>query len=120
MSELHRAMRSALAIVIAAAFAFLPRAAHADAAAVAVSSVDTSHYPTISMTVTVPPGAGPIDSNGFAVSDGTATVAPSVNLLAGDDLRVMLLFDTSGSMAGAPLDAAKSAAKTFVAAIPRT
>jgi tight adherence protein B len=42
----------------------------------------------------------------------------TVEALPSDDLNVVLAIDTSGSMSGAPLDAAKDAATQFLAAVP--
>ena len=73
----------------------------------------------IELDIAVPATVGalaPVASN-FAVTDDGARVSLSVTPVA-DPTEVILALDTSGSMRGAPLDAARAAASDFVARLP--
>ncbi|MDH5238342.1 MAG: VWA domain-containing protein, partial [Acidimicrobiia bacterium] len=69
----------------------------------------------ITLDVAVPSGFGPLAPVGrnFAVTDGDQLVGLTVAPL-GTAATTMLALDTSGSMRGAALDAAKAAARSFV------
>ncbi len=54
----------------------------------------------------------------FEVLEAGSPVEASVERLPTDDLEVMLLLDTSGSMAGAPLESEKAAASEFLSLLP--
>jgi tight adherence protein B len=87
---------------------------------VAVTAVDISDYPTVDLTITAPAGlaARDLPADAFSVTEGGATRDAQVTRIAGEALQVVLVIDTSGSMRGAPLDAAKAAALGFVDALP--
>ncbi|MBS3956515.1 MAG: type II secretion system F family protein [Clostridiales bacterium] len=84
-------------------------------------SVDSSEYPTIALTITLPVEmlAGGEGETAFTVLENTAereilSVEPLAAARAPMD--VLLLIDTSGSMQGTPMADAKTAARAFVAA----
>ncbi|MDH3730678.1 MAG: VWA domain-containing protein, partial [Acidimicrobiia bacterium] len=85
-----------------------------------IELIDHSDHPDIAITVSVPRElvGTDISEDQFAVLEGTTQVVPTVSKLSSDDLEVVLVLDTSGSMAGAPLAEAKSAAKAFTAQLP--
>lgn len=89
-------------------------------AALRVDAVDVSGYPDVSLTVNWPaPPASPAGALPAAeVREGGDLRPAQLTPLAGEDLAVALVVDTSGSMAGAPLEAAKAAASTFLSALP--
>jgi tight adherence protein B len=93
--------------------------AHAADVPLEVQDVDTSDYPQVSMSVT-PPGAdeATLPEGAFTVTEGGKEVHASVGRVSGEELEVVLVIDTSGSMKGAPMDAAKAAAGAFVNRMP--
>ncbi len=89
---------------------------------VQVTSVSTGNWPSVEATVTVldaagrpvtglAPGAfsGDIGGAPLELRDVTTASAPGIGI------AVVLTFDVSGSMAGAPLDQSKAAARALVA-----
>ena len=86
-----------------------------------IELVEFDDHPNIAVTVSVPrPLVGKdIPADKFVVVDSGAPVAPSVEKLSNDDLEVVLVLDTSGSMAGPPLAEAKAAAVAFIAQLPQ-
>ena len=115
----HRAVILMLALI--AAFATLAPARAQDSPSVAVNQIDAANYPQVTAVVTV------LDASGVPVSNLTQ---PQFAAIVGDEagavtsvqsaqdatlrLSVTLVIDVSGSMAGAPLAAAKEAASAFV------
>ncbi|HET6498671.1 MAG TPA: VWA domain-containing protein, partial [Coriobacteriia bacterium] len=83
--------------------------------------VDSSGFPVIALTVTLPVEmlAGGEGETAFTVlENGAERELRSVEPLAAEraPMDVLLLIDTSGSMRGAPMADAKTAARAFVAA----
>lgn len=115
-------MRRLAAIILAAALAAVwvapACAGPADAHGVAVRSVDTSGYPSIVVDLLLPaslqnargPLAVSVKENG--VERPGATISTDVSRR--ETVDVVLVVDTSGSMKGGPLDAAKGAVTRFI------
>ncbi|HEX9854704.1 MAG TPA: VWA domain-containing protein [Acidimicrobiia bacterium] len=85
-----------------------------------VESVDATDYPNVVITVTVPQELIGQDiplADWFVGENGDARPI-SVQQLAGDELEVVLVLDTSGSMAGAPLVSAQAAVRDFADSMP--
>jgi len=86
-----------------------------------LQDVDLSEYPQVGMSVAltadlVPASGDPVFvvlENGIEAADVTAHTLAEER----PPVDVVLLLDESGSMEGAPLDAARAAAKSFVAAM---
>lgn len=124
--------RIALATTIAAFVTFWGRPAHAQtgtgsgaaptdvAAALKVASVDTSRYPAIEVVVSAPRrlAGTTLPQDAFSVAENGRQRAARTERLPNDRLEVVLAVDTSGSMRGAALDAAKAAATAFGAQMP--
>jgi tight adherence protein B len=108
-----------LAVVSAVAFIGMAPAASADEALTVVST-DTSAYPDVRMVVAVPGQIGDPAQPGATVTVTEAGASRPVRLeaLAAEGLDVALVIDTSGSMVGAPLAAAKVAAQAFLTQLP--
>ncbi len=81
---------------------------------VQIVAADTSEPPHVEVIVAVPPAlAGELSSSSFALLENGSTRQLEVAKLR-DVIEVVVVIDTSGSMDGDPLDAAKAAARDFV------
>lgn len=114
--------RTALILAIAVALVVaLSTAAAAQETALSVHDIATAEFPTVTFKVGLPPlitaeGGEPefaVKENGSAVSDVEARPLTGAAAAA----NVILVIDTSGSMAGKPLDDAKIAARKFVSSL---
>lgn len=85
-----------------------------------VETIDIRNHPDISLTVTVPADLGGdlLPAEAFTVTEDGEAVAASVTRVPTQGLHVVLLIDTSGSMAGEPLEQAKAAASSFIGQMP--
>ena len=109
---------AALAVVVAVSVV-APPAASADQVLTVVST-DAGAYPDVRMVVAVPGQVGdPAQSGATAtVTEGGRSRPARVDALPAEELEVALVIDTSGSMVGAPLAAAKTAAQAFITRLP--
>jgi tight adherence protein B len=82
-----------------------------------VEDVETADYPTLSVVVT-PPRGGALPEEAFVVTEDGERVKANVARVSGEELEVVLVIDTSGSMQGLPMVAAKNAAGAFVNRMP--
>jgi tight adherence protein B len=103
---------------VVAVLAFAP-AATADEALTVVTT-DVTAYPEVRMVVAVPPALGDqaLTADNFKVVEGSGARPVRAEALPADQLEVTLVIDTSGSMVGPPLAAAKVAAQAFLAQLP--
>lgn len=112
-------MKRRLALVsIAGVIALLPWASAAAGSTVQIRSVDTTGFPNVVVTVSVPGNAQPSDvritENGFPVQ--VINERPLVE--ANGSIQIVLAIDTSDSVRGAPLATAVQAATSFVQQLP--
>ena len=107
------ALASALAV-----FGVVP-AVSADEALTVVNT-DAAGYPDVRMVVAVPAALGDPTQPGATVSvtEAGASRRATLEALPVEGLEVALVIDTSGSMTGAPLAAAKTAAQAFLTKLP--
>ncbi len=112
--------RLATAAFAATAALLLVAPVAAQEASLRIDSADTSGYPVVDLTVTVRGGAGAeLGPDAFTVAEGDGeAVAAAAEPLGAESLSVILVLDTSGSMQGEPLAAAKDAAEAFIASLP--
>ncbi|HET9610320.1 MAG TPA: VWA domain-containing protein, partial [Acidimicrobiales bacterium] len=91
-----------------------------EAAPVEITTVDATAYPTVTAVVTAPPGLGGTGyaAEAFEVLEDGRSVDATVERMPTSNLEVMLVLDTSGSMEGAPLAAAREAAGGFLDVLP--
>ncbi len=91
-----------------------------EAAPVEITTVDADAYPTVTAVVTAPPGLGGTGyaAEAFEVLEDGRSVDATVERMPTSNLEVMLVLDTSGSMEGAPLAAAREAAGGFLDVLP--
>jgi tight adherence protein B len=85
-----------------------------------VAAFETSGHPAMRLTVTAPRGfeGRALTADDFELTEDGERRPVVVSRLPNDGLQVVLVTDTSGSMEGAPIAAARSAASDFVAAMP--
>jgi tight adherence protein B len=114
---MRRRLVAAGALVLALLTAASP--AHAADASIDVLSVDAKGS---DVTVVVAPDASlagtDLTKATWKVSQDGKRVKVQVVPVSNANLEVVLALDTSGSMAGAPMEAAKAAAEAFVAGLP--
>jgi tight adherence protein B len=76
-----------------------------------------STYPQVGLVMTLPPSvpSGTLDASHVAVTVGEEPATSLVvSPVRGEEVEVVVVVDTSGSMQGEPLEAAKAAAGTFL------
>ena len=134
-SAMVRLVASCAGVVVLAAATLLPvatpPAAAQDADAqdadaqdgaieLSISTARTDDHPTVQVTVDVPSigGAADVGPDAFTVTENGEPREVEVDRLASEDLEVMLVIDSSGSMEGVPIEAARAAALEFVAQMP--
>ena len=85
-----------------------------------VVTVDTARHPEVTLTVTAPAEVADrvLGADAFTLTENGEPRLVTVERTGSDSLQVVLVIDTSGSMEGAPIDAAKGAAEAFVARMP--
>ena len=95
-------------------------AAHAAPADLRVNEVSVAKHPDVAVTVTAPEGLGTINltDDAFTVVEAGTEITPTIQRLESKTLQVVLVMDTSGSMEGRPMTAAKSAAGDFMSLFP--
>jgi len=117
-------MKKLVAIALLAAalvVSMLPVVAAAQETALAVHDIVTSDYPTVTFKVGLPPllTAGTAEPQFSVKENGRAITGVKARALTGASAaaNVVLLIDTSGSMAGKPLGDAKTAAGRFIGSV---
>ncbi|HVM01629.1 MAG TPA: type II secretion system F family protein [Acidimicrobiales bacterium] len=109
------------AAALAAPVATPAGAAAQEGLALAVVSVDPSTPPDVRVVVAAPPqlAGEALPASAFRVEEpGGARPALRVEALAAEEIEIALVVDTSGSMSGGPLAAAKAAARTLLGQLP--
>ena len=115
---MNRAWRLLLAAL--AALLVVPATAAAADEALTVVAGEVGGYPDVRLVVAAPAALGDQTLTGaaFRVVENGRTPALGVEAIPADQLEVALVIDTSGSMSGAPLAAAKTAAQSFLGQLP--
>lgn len=118
-------MRRAFAALLAAALVLVPLAGHAQEDAlpsgVVIERVEVGSYPDVLVLVTAPTAflARDLGPDEWLVEeDGVPQDVLQVARVEGDQIEVVLVIDTSGSMADGGLDGATAAAANFLARLP--
>ncbi len=106
-----------VAVMVSAGAAGL---AQESAESLEVEAADTASYPEITLTVIAPQElvGTELDQTAFLVAENGIPRDIEVRRLPNQTLQVVLAIDTSGSMQGDPLAAAKLAATAFVERMP--
>ena len=107
-------------VAAAAAVAGAGPAGAQDAPPVEITSVETEGYPAVTAVVTAAPGLGGTGyaADAFEVFEDGRPIEAAVERMPTSNLEVILVLDTSGSMEGAPLAAAREAASGFLDVLP--
>lgn len=87
-----------------------------------IESVDITNAPEMSLVISIPAevvATDPVASD-FAVLVEGIRVSADVFALVRDPMEVVIVIDTSGSMAGEPMEAATSAALGFIDLLPES
>lgn len=105
-------------LLLGVAFVLAAPASAAIAADLVIEQVDSSDHPRVVMSVTPPAEVGGDDAIAFTLSEGGVEREVDFELVGSADLEVLLLIDTSGSMAGEPIESARQAAVSFVEQMP--
>ncbi|HAL31133.1 MAG TPA: hypothetical protein DCP20_10560 [Coriobacteriia bacterium] len=106
--------RRIASIALVAALVCTAGVAFAQGDSLVVRHVSVAEFPRVWMQVDVPAGDG-ADAGDFRIlENGHEAEILSAEAVEADPMDVFLVVDTSGSMRGASLDAAKSAALAFV------
>jgi tight adherence protein B len=97
-----------------------PSAAQQTGPAVEVTGSDLSDFPTVRLTVALAPSVatGDLDPADIEVQENGTPVDAQVTPLADESLGVLLVVDTSGSIAGEGLEQAKVAATALLDVLP--
>ena len=113
MRRLAAALAAVLAVLVAG-----PAGAADDG--LRIVSVDSSGYPGVRIVVEVPDRVvgEALERGAWTLTERGVERAATVRSVVNDSLRVILVVDTSGSMQGASMAAAKTAAKTFLDRLP--
>jgi tight adherence protein B len=85
-----------------------------------VDQIDDAAHPEVTVTVTVPRELVGLDlqPSDFFISENELARSVDVRRLPSEELGVVLVLDTSGSMRGEPLLAAKRAVESFLLSMP--
>ncbi|MEO1063915.1 MAG: type II secretion system F family protein [Actinomycetota bacterium] len=115
-------VRHLIALAVAALVA-LPVAAGAQSLTeMEITRVDGPDATTGDVVITVKAPAElageDIPADAFQVTEDAVPLGVDVERLPSDELQVVLVVDTSGSMEGAAIEAARSAARTFLTGLP--
>lgn len=120
MPQLMLSRLPALALI--AVVAGLPATALAeqDSAGLRIIAVDTDDHPEVTVTVSAPRAlvGGDLAPEAFTLTEGGMERGVEVQAVPADEAQVVVAIDTSGSMDGPPMEAAKNAAKDFVRKLP--
>jgi len=109
----RRALGVIAAAIVALTAATTPAGAGTDPG-LKVVSLDSARYPDVSVIVRAPGEAGRLKPDDIRLREDGDERPVSVKALPGDRIQVVLVIDTSGSMNGVPMMAAKAAATDFV------
>ena len=120
MSAVARRLRWATGVLMGVVLAGTAAAALEPAPELQVDGIETAGYPSVRAIVVPPPelSADAIRQGTFNVLEGGQKREATVEILPTKDLAVVLVIDTSGSMKGDAILQARSAATSFVAAMP--
>lgn len=112
----------AVAALAAALLAAGPAVGQGDVRPLPVVSVDTSQYPLVQVVVAAPAELGDqvLGAEAFSVTEAGESRIPQVAGLATEGLEVAVVVDTSGSMSGEPMTAAKAAALALLRQLPES
>ncbi len=117
-SLIHRCLLASGLIALSLGSATLT--AHADDNGIAISNVDTTNYPTTVIEVSAPAGltGGTLTADSIVLTENQQPVSFQLEKVPNSGLEVVLLIDTSLSMKGNGISAARTSATNFLKALP--
>ena len=113
MKRLSAAVAAALVVLV---LVTTPAGAADDG--LSIVSVESSEYPEVRLVVEMPDGAVGAPLGTWSITEREVARPATARLVTNESLRVVLVVDTSGSMQGASIAAAKSAARGFLDRLP--
>lgn len=122
MTRFQRSRAAGLCAVVLLGLLALPAAAQdtGGEGGLGGGEIDVSDYPELGLVVSLPAGLTTGDEAVFTITEDGRRISPEVAPLSSSELDVVLAIDTSGSMSGGALDAARSAAIAFATELPST
>lgn len=116
-------MRRTLALAVVALVAIWPASAAAEAetegAGLEIQTTDVSQHPRVSLTISLPSASAAASPNDiFTVEEDGEVRAVKAAKVADSALEVVLVMDTTGSMSGEPIAAARASATAFLEGLP--
>ena len=121
MSAKRELVLTTLCALLCVVFLMAPGVAQAAEGGIHIREVDTESFPKVEITVAID-GEKEMTSNDVEVTENGKAVEglKLENLVdAGEDVDVVLVIDTSGSMQGNPFASATAAALRFVTSLPK-
>lgn len=112
--------RALVGLLILVALVSAPATAAAQQEELPINDVDTGDYPTVTVDFNAPPAfvSAELTGDEVTVTENGVPVDFTISRTQTENLEVVLVVDTSGSMSGAPLTEAKLAASGFVDRLP--
>ncbi len=115
---MRTALRSRAALLALVLALTLPGTAWADGPTAAIRKVDTSKFPRVAVTISLPGTASLTADDVQLVENGRPMSVEAVQPLGAPSIDVVLAMDLSTSMRGTPLASAVAAAKRFLEGLP--
>ncbi len=112
-------LRLTISVLLLGVFGALAAPALAAEDGFQIEQVDTSNHPQVTLTAVVAGDEGAsLQAEDVQLTEDGREIPVTLRRLPTEDLELVLVMDTSGSMDGAPMAAAKQAAVSFLERLP--